>query len=685
MRPSLAQSSWVASGLSDAHAKRLGFKQVNARTLDAKFHDVQALHIPYFDLQGKKTKFYRVRYLEQLPGVAGVVAKPQRYDQLAVMQEAYFPPLLKASWLKISQDSDISICFTEGEKKAACACANGIPMIALGGVYSFMSSKNGVDLLPLLKQFKWKERKIYIAYDNDITQKPEVMEAQRRLSQALLALGAKISYVAIPPGPEKGVDDFIVKFGAKAFGELIEKAEPFLEGDALWKLNEEVVFIKNDGVPIVVERASSMTMNVEVFQRAVYANRHYMQQLQKGSGKTAHVILEKTQLAPRWIQWEHRAELGKLVYEPGHQKVYQGKHFKGWNTWDGWGLAPKKGNVQPWHELLDFLFQGDVKTRKWFEQWCAYPIQNPGAKLYTACLLWSRVKRLGKSMIGISLAYIYGQNAIIVDSKQLKGSFNSWAKDRQFIVGEEITAGEARVDADWLKGTITNPFFTINSKFKAEYTIRNCMNFLFFSNHPDALFLEDGDKRYMIHEIVQNSPMVRGFYERLNSWLHKDGDAAKGAGVGPPALMDYFLHLDLKGFNPREHAPETRGRSEMIRASKTDAGLWVAQLQEDAPTALKSMGQEISVGCDIFTPSQLYRCYDPEERGRGRTSVNALGKLLAAAGYRSLNGGLPVVTQSGVHRLYAVRNQMRWEQSSRREIQEHYNQFFGTARAGEVK
>src|SRR5690348_6017283 len=121
----LAQSDWRKSGLTDAAARRLGLRALDAgrvAALSPRFHRAGALYIPYFDLEGNRTKFYRVRYLERLPGAAGVALKPQRYDQLPVMQEVYYPPLLKAQWAFIANDPEISICVTEGEKKAACAC-----------------------------------------------------------------------------------------------------------------------------------------------------------------------------------------------------------------------------------------------------------------------------------------------------------------------------------------------------------------------------------------------------------------------------------------------------------------------------------------------------------------------------------------------------------------------------------
>lgn len=667
----LARAKWQSSGINDKIAKKLGYKAVIASSLGANHHAVGALHIPYFDLDGKRTKFYRVRYLEKLPGAAGVVEKPQRYDQPPVMQEAYFPPILDRTWREVAAE-DCPIFITEGELKAACASACGFPTLALGGVYSFMSSKRGIDFLPALKEFNWKDREVYIVYDNDLVDNVEVLRAQLVLSQRLLAAGARAQYINLPPGPEKGLDDFLAKYGPEKFGALIGHAAPFAESTALWQMNSEVVLVKR--LDLVVERNTDLLMYPDQFVRHLYSNRFFMEQIERGSGKNKHFVMEKAPLAARWMEWEQRAELWDLSYDPGKPKVVDGKT---WNTWGGWGAKPKKGSVEPWTWLLDFLFANDKKARRYFEQWCAFPIQNPGAKMFTACVLWSRVKRMGKSRVGDALRGIYGENSVVVDAKQLKGNFNSWAKNRQLVIGEEITTGETRVDADYLKHVITTPVITVNEKNKPQYDIANHINFLLNSNHPDAVRMEDGDKRYMIHCIPHPYPADREKYIWYSNWLDNGGSSY---------LMDHFLRMRLTGFDPHEHAPETTSKSEMIIASKDDVSLWVLKLKEDAVNALKPLGAVPSQECDLYTVDQLWHAFDPQDRARGaRGTLTSLGRSLVAAGYRQLNGGKPIGTASGIHRLYAVRNQEVWEQCPRIEIREHYDKFFGPKKQGGVK
>ena len=80
----LARLKWQGSGLDEETAARLhltGLQPEQTRLLGPTFAQVGSLLIPYFDAHGELTKFFRVRYLEPLPGFAGSAKKPQRYAQ----------------------------------------------------------------------------------------------------------------------------------------------------------------------------------------------------------------------------------------------------------------------------------------------------------------------------------------------------------------------------------------------------------------------------------------------------------------------------------------------------------------------------------------------------------------------------------------------------------------------------
>jgi hypothetical protein len=79
--------------------------------------------IPYYDIEGLPTTFYRARLFDFA----------QKYLQPRGSQnQVYFPKRFKAVL-----NGHPYLLITEGEKKAAAATAAGIPAVALGGVYSW--------------------------------------------------------------------------------------------------------------------------------------------------------------------------------------------------------------------------------------------------------------------------------------------------------------------------------------------------------------------------------------------------------------------------------------------------------------------------------------------------------------------------------------------------------------------
>ncbi len=669
----LARAKWRSSDLTDEQAARLHLTPLTGEETAGlgAFHPVRALKMPYFDLDGKLTGFFRIRYLEQLPGFAGLIKKPQRYAQpKGTLNEVYLPPVTKLPWFEIAKDPSITIHITEGELKAACACVHGLVTAGLGGVDVWRSTKREIDFLPVLHKINWEGRQVVIIYDSDAAINPNVVRAQRQLAGMLVAKGAYPTIASLPPTPagaKQGLDDFILAKGTKALQKIIDDAEGFPEADALWTLNEEIAYIKDPGIIVVKENGQKIDPGR--FIAHAYANRHFMQTDINKDGKP---IFKKKKLAPRWIEWESRHEMAGLTYAPGEGQITkEGK----WNTWPGWGCNPVKGDIDPWLWLLDFIFNKQPEEREWFERWCAYPIQHPGAKLYTASVIWGLAHGTGKSFIAYALMGIYGDNAIQIGNKDMHSGFNAWQANKQLVYGDEIAGTDMnakRIDADWLKTVITQPIVKINEKYMPVIVVPDLTNYIFNSNKQNTCFLEDGDRRYFVHEVF-GRPAARDYYDRVDKWL----GLRRGFyhGPGREHLFHHLLHLDLKNFSPVEHAPMTAAKEAMIMTSRTDAGLWCVALKEDPERVLAGLGREPAKRCDLFTATQLLKMYDPEQRTK--LGPAGLARELTMIGFRQANRGQPVRTSAGVLRLWMIRNINIWSSATSAQLNIHYSKFFG--------
>jgi len=683
----LALDKLASSGLDEQDAICLGMSALEAQTtklIGPNFAFVPSLKIPYWDPRGEPLaaapawpQFFRVRYL-MVPALKGDEKKPAKY-----MQEggagvcAYFPRLPTIDWPAIFDDPRETVIITEGELKAAKACKEGFATIGLGGVNSYRGRSLGHNLLlPELKAINWVKRRVHIIFDSDVTDNPNVVMALNDLGQTLCRLGALPHFVHLAPlegGADKtGLDDFLVARPAERLVDLLRSsAEPITSAEDLFALNEKVVFIDNPGIVVALDGMN--IMQTRAFHESRYSTEQYEEKVLTPGGKVSY---QKVGLTKAWISWPLRHNRARLTYKPGDETLLDAveavpatDRAPGTpaqpamvNTWPGWGVEPKKGSVKPFLKLIDHLFTGaEPGAKDWFLRWCAYPLKYPGTKLFTAAILYGIHHGTGKSQVGYSLGAIYGHNFSEIKQDDLHGSFNAWAKERQFILADDITGSNKREDADVMKKMITQKSLRVNAKYVPEYELPDCLNYLFTSNSIDALYLEDSDRRYFVHE-VKATPLDEDFYIEYESWLRFEGGAA--------ALFHYLVNLpDIDLFNPAAPAMGTKAKARMTMDGLSDLGAWVRQLR-DAPETVLKLGQA-ALPADLYSNKELVQVFDLN--GTTRITAAGMGRELTRAGFAQVNDGAPVVTPTLRDRFYITRNREHWEKATMVQVREHLN------------
>jgi hypothetical protein len=122
-------------------------------------------------------------------------------------------------WEWVKQHPEIPVILCEGEKKAACLLSLGFLAIALPGIWNGRVGKQDFDerLHPDLVPMAQAGRKFIILFDHETKAKTRwsVFQATVRTAKTIESAGCKCE-VALLPGPEKGVDDFVVGRGIDA-------------------------------------------------------------------------------------------------------------------------------------------------------------------------------------------------------------------------------------------------------------------------------------------------------------------------------------------------------------------------------------------------------------------------------------------------------------------------------------
>jgi hypothetical protein len=645
----LAEADLARSGLTWADAERLGCEAWEAeRTQRELGHAWPALYLPYHDLQHRLRKgVYRVRLLGTQPGPFGtVVCPPMRYLQPKdSVPAAYFAPA--TNWQAMASDPSQTLWLTEGEKKAAKACRAGLYCVGLGGVWSFMSKRLGTDLLPELREIPLAQRQVAICFDSDVSVKPDVAKAVLRLTDVLTREGAYVRSVLLPDGPggaKVGLDDYLLTHKLKDLVDLFDEAHAADLGRALWELNDRYVVIHHPTMVLDVGAADDRgqpqlkPLTAVQFTQVVAADKIVQETLHDGKTR-------KVKVAPEWLMWPARQCYEALTYAPGEGRVLNGVTTPRLNGWRGLAVEPKRGDVRPWTELLDHLFQGaEPEARVWFERWCGWPLKHLGAKLLSAVGVWSSLTGQGKTLIGDTLGRVYGANFISISQRALEEPHNPWALNRQLVLVDDISSHDTRTTADLLKKLITQNDTNVNIKYISQFTVPDHINYYFTSNQGDAFYVDEHDRRFFIHE-VRVGKLPKAFYDRYFAWLD---------GPGPAALLDHLQNqLDYGDFDAKQPPPYTQAKREMVEGVRSELDAWVAGLKD-----LDRLGR------DLWTASELCDRFNASAVGR-RVAPNAFGRRLRRR-YQRVQ-----VDTGKMEQYYVLGNEAKWLKATNKERAAH--------------
>lgn len=603
--------------------QKSGLTVEHAQTLLMESTEPGKLKLPYFDQNGKVTDFFRTKLFYTEAQLAKRKKEPPKYVQSrGTAPEIYLPPLLPAKWSAVLSDPGVEIVVTEGEKKAAKLCSEGIACIGLGGTNSWRSRKLATAFLAALETATWKDRVVRVIGDSDLPGKESARKGLVQFTEQLCKRGAKATHFFVPDdgtGEKIGVDDFIVKHGMESFMALLLDPTKTIGDPGLEKLNSQLAVIRATGEFVALETGR------------VYGN------------QAAGNVFGKYGDLKAWIEWPRRNEVDKLVFDP---KAPRGMTPSGdYNTFPGWAVEPQKcaaKEVAKWRDLLRKVLPDATDAELyWVECWFGYPIKHPGTKLNSALLVWSDAQGSGKTTLATPMKRIYGPLWGKVDGTKLSGQFNEWAVDRQFILGEELQMGSKRALKDMLKDMITGETLTVNIKNRRTYDVVDYLNYMFTSNHPDAMYIEASDRRIAVFH-ASETVMSTDYRRELDKWLD-EGGAAK---------MRYYFEsiLNYDGFDPYDRPPVTAAKLEMAAATRTDAEDWIVELLANPDLMLPRH-------YELWTTDDLFRLYDPDKRGdlKARGFATKLG--IAKVPHASENNN--AVIGGSRSRLWVIRGDAR--------------------------
>lgn len=469
-------------------------------------------------------------------------------------------------WAAIFADPKCPIVVTEGEAKAIAACSQGFACIALGGVTSTRDSITG-EYLPGLEGCVWRNRIVYICFDSDAQQNPDVFAAQEAIrSELSVNRGADVRIVVLPGKPVKpdadgtenpdekvGLDDFLLWKGRIELQRLLHTTQ------SASKLDKAIMQINRDCSIIDDEEAVYDEQRDQFYSSNFFRNESRFASLKLpvvGMGKNGPVERPPVLVAKEWCSHANARRYASTVFKPGEPRVIKTARGAMLNRWQGFNAAP--GDCEPFLDLTAFMFSElDDDTQDFALKLLAYKAQNPGRKVPIAIFLVG-TKGSGKSMWCELVQKAFAPASNMLQPTLLLADYNSYVDRNVLLFVDEVTPRVMEQAGEMLKLLVSQPEVMLNEKYRPMKPVDNLGLYILTSNYPEAASFSRDERRYFVVNTPDKLDGEVGAAYYRNLVTYKNNDPG-------PAIMHYLLNFDLQGWEPPMEAPVTSARYNAYR------------------------------------------------------------------------------------------------------------------------
>jgi hypothetical protein len=212
------------------------------------------------------------------------------------------------------------------------------------------------------------------------------------------------------------------------------------------------------------------------------------------------------------------------------QSIVESDEFRKVNVYRPVIMPRSNAAVDPFLKHMENLLPVQ-RDRDIMFSWMAAVLRYKGKKFYWAPLIQGAPGN-GKTLITEIMSELLGHQYVHRPlASDIDNKFNAWMLNRLLIAVEDIYVPDSKAMVmETLKPMITGTRIDIQGKGADQVTKEVCANFLFNSNHKDAVIKSKDDRRLAVFFSNQQSAddiilqgMSGNYFPNLYNWLRSDG------------------------------------------------------------------------------------------------------------------------------------------------------------------
>lgn len=349
---------------------------------------------------------------------------------------------------------------------------------------------------------------------------------------------------------------------------VVEKLRSWLELEEappswLTEMNERYFVVHENGRTCVYENARAELLNRDVLIRFEFSDlkKLFMNSPVECGRRQSGVPIVKDR-ATAWLEHPNRHQyIDGITFDPT-ESCPPSK----FNLWRGFAITPSPGDWRLMDaHLRDVICCGVEEHYEYLLNWFARMLQRPGEQGEVAVVLRGG-KGTGKGTVGNAFAKIFGQHALyLTNSKHLTGQFNGHLRDAVYVFVDEAFFAGDKAHESVLKGLITDPFITVEAKFRDATTVKNVTHILMASNESWVVPASVDERRYFVLEVDGSHAQDATYFNALNCEMENGGLSA---------MVSDLLQRDITGFDVR-CVPQTQALTDQKIASLRGPEAWL--------------------------------------------------------------------------------------------------------------